>query len=204
MGNASYRLTRASDMVGFTGFAGSGKDEACKILEAAGYNRVSMGDIIKRRLHTASPLSLLAVILWMVCNRTKWVEFCSVCQAIKILRVDMVDVYETDLAVKNKFRPLLEWYGMCYYDSILRELIENIRLPVYCNRIMRVEEATAWRDGGGILIEILRPGSEAATRFEGEQIFSLLNGGLIDYTLLNDGTTQELWDKVLCCTNPAT
>jgi hypothetical protein len=153
--------------VAFCGVARAGKDEAAKALIANGYGRRCFGDIIKRQLDDL------------------------------VKRHLGFSAFTEDDTQKKQIRAALEHWGDVNYDNILDEFFSSLPTKAVNTRLVRVREAKEWKDRGGQIVEIERPGYVAASDWESENLHELRASGLIDHKLINDGTVSELHDAIL-------
>ena len=153
--------------IAFCGYARCGKDEAAKPLYALGYQRRCFGDIIKGDLD-------------------------------EIVKKHLgFSAFTEDIAQKEHIRPLLEQYGEVFYDSVLSRFITYMPEKAVNTRLVKVREATAFKDIGGMIYEIVRPYTSAATEWECLRLGELRQSGLIAGIIVNDGTQEELHQKIL-------
>lgn len=149
-------------LVAFTGFAGAGKDEAAKWLSARGYKRHNFGDIIKKQIDP-------------------------------IVQENFgFSAFTEDRDQKAKIRRVLEEWGEANYQSIMDEYFADLTPPAVNTRLVRVQEAEAWKARGGRIIEVRRANLQAATQWEYERLRELHAGGFIDSVIGNDGTPEDL------------
>lgn len=154
-------------LVAFTGLSQCGKDTAARALLDMGYVRHNFGDIIKSQL---DPLV------------QKYFGFSA-----------FTEVAEN----KAKIRRTLESWGEDNYDAILAEFLYSI--PTLCvnTRLCRAKEGYAWRERGGVLIEIIRGNHKPTTPWEVEKMQELYQVKLIDGVLGNNGTPEDLHKDLL-------
>lgn len=154
-------------LIAFTGYAGSGKDTAAEILiQEHGYERRCFGDIIKKQL------------------------------APVIKKHFGFDPLTATHEQKAKVRATLESWGNDNYDAIMEEFFKD--LPERCvnTRLCRRREAIAWKDKGGVIIEVRKfqlpcePGpSDHQWLMEIEPY--------VDGFITNNGTKESLWGRVM-------
>lgn len=156
-----------TNLIAFTGFAHSGKDEAAKILLAAGYERRCFGDIIKA-------------------------------QADELIHTHLGFSAFTEVPEeKQKIRRTLESWGEDNYAAVFEEFFKDLPEKCVNTRLCRLREAQEWTKRGGIIIAILKPGLNAETPWSHEQFESLKKAGLIFCYIINDGTPEQLHEKLL-------
>jgi hypothetical protein len=169
-------------IIGLTGYAGSGKDEAAKALIAEGFTRVAFADALRDVLYDMNP---------------------SVGTAhLSAPFQDYVDVHGWDWckATIPQVRVLLQNLGVAVRTHIgddawvraaLRKTIEpvdyvftDVRFP---------NEADAIRSFGGCVVRILRPGVGPVNSHESE---TAMDREPVALTVVNDGTIEQLHRKM--------
>ncbi len=155
-----------ADLIAFAGYAREGKDAAAQRLIASGWKRCAFGDIIKRQL---DPL---------------------------INHHLGFSAFTEDDTQKKQIRPILEQWGEVNYDGVMREFFDTLPARAVNTRLVRLREAKEWMRRGGVILRIRRPGVEPATDWERDRLQELYDGGLIHDTLLNEGTVEQLWNRV--------
>ena len=155
-----------ADLIAFAGYAREGKDAAAQRLIASGWKRCAFGDIIKRQM---DPL---------------------------INHHLGFSAFTEDDTQKKQIRPILEQWGEVNYDGVMREFFETLPARAVNTRLVRLREAKEWMWRGGIILRIRRPGIEPATDWERDRLQELYDGGVIHDTLLNEGTVEQLWNRV--------
>lgn len=155
-----------ANLIAFAGYAREGKDAAAQRLIADGWERCAFGDIIKWQM---DPL---------------------------INHHLGFSAFTEDDAQKKKIRPILEQWGEVNYDGVMREFFATLPARAVNTRLVRLREAKEWMRRGGIILRIRRPGIEPATDWERDRLQELYDAGLIHDTLLNEGTVEQLWNRV--------
>jgi hypothetical protein len=157
------------NLVAFTGYADSGKDEAARPLIEMGRERYCFGDIIKRQLDM------------IVQDHFGFSAFTE------------------NGSQKERIRPVMESWGEANYDKIFDEYFTGLSVkPFAVNaRLVRVREAVEWKRRGGVIVCITRPGQRAATVWEEDRLRELWEGKLIDTEIINAATVRLLHDNVL-------
>ena len=155
-----------ADLIAFAGYAREGKDAAAQRLIASGWKRCAFGDIIKRQL---DPL---------------------------INHHLGFSAFTEDDTQKKQIRPILEQWGEVNYDGVMREFFETLPARAVNTRLVRLREAKEWMWRGGIILRIRRPGIEPATDWERDRLQELYDGGAIHDTVINDGTIEQLTNRV--------
>lgn len=167
---ANPKPTPTRRVVAFTGYAGAGKDEAAKPLLEAGYSRFGFGDLIKNELED---------LTW---------------------RAYGFSAHTENRNEKAKIRRALEFVGDDYYDYFLTAYLERVDstfADLFNPRLMRTREGRAFVERGYPIIEIVRPGVGPASEFERLCVAELHAEGLVSWTIQNDGTPEDLHQKVL-------
>jgi len=162
---------RTRTLIAFTGYAGSGKDEAAVPLIAAEWERRAFGDIIK---DIFNPL---------------------VRQHLGF------SAHTQDRGQKSLIRGLLVHGGEAFYDAVFgRYFHPGFNSPAFHplvnTRLMRLREAVKWKECGGIIIEVVRPGVEPAEPMEAAWLEEIRAAGHIDHLIVNGGTVQSLHQAV--------
>lgn len=158
-------------LIAFTGYAGAGKDETAAPLIAAGWQRRAFGDVIK------------GIFDPLVQEHLGFSAFTA------------------DRAQKSRIRGLLVHGGEAFYDTVFdtyfQALFTDVRLPSLVNtRLMRLREAVKWKECGGIIIEVVRPGVLPAEPMEAAWLEEIRAAGHIDHRIHNAGTVQALHQAV--------
>jgi len=151
-----------NNLIGLVGYGRCGKDRLGAALVPLGWQRACWGDIIKRQLD-------------------------SVIQK----HFDFSAFTERD-GEKAVIRRVLEEWGEANFHNISREFFHN--LPARCvnTRILGARQAALWREMGGILVWVERPGARPKTEFEARTFAELTRRDLIDLKVINDGTERHL------------
>ncbi|AWY07629.1 deoxynucleoside monophosphate kinase [Streptomyces phage Yosif] len=179
-------------LIGLSGYAGSGKDEAAASLVAGGWRRDAFADRLRRCLYALNP-------------------FIPTYPDVGLVRLaNLVDAYGWDRAKREfpEIRSLLQRYGTEAGREILGEniwvdalfadfepeaealVITDVRFP---NEAQRVSEA------GGVMVRINRPGVGPATAPDGSVHKSdvALDDWDFDAVVDNDGTIEDLHAKLV-------
>jgi hypothetical protein len=155
-----------ADLIAFAGYAREGKDAAAQRLITSGWKRCAFGDIIKVQL---DPLM------------KEHLGFSA---------------FTEDDTQKNQIRPILEQWGEVNYDGVIREFFDTLPPRAVNTRLVRLREAKEWMRRGGVILRIRRPGVEPATDWERDRLQELYDVGAIHDTILNEGTVEQLWNRV--------
>lgn len=173
-------------IIGFSGYARSGKDESAKALAELGYRRVAFADKLREFLYALNPI---------VDNTSN---------AHGAIRVsDVVDAYGWDGYKETQWGPeirqLLQHLGTecgrqiisdtVWIDAALNGVdgdtcVTDCRFP---------NEAQAIKSRGGLMVRVERPGVGPANSHPSE---TALDDWPWDCVVENDGTIEELHQKV--------
>ena len=171
-------------IVGLSGYARAGKDEAAKGLQAVGFTRVGFADRLREFLYRLNPVVLGPNgTVWSVrpvIDRHGWDGYKATPYGDHIRR------YLQRLGTECG-RELIG--DTVWIDAALRDVPENVvvtdaRFP---------NEAQAIRDRGGIVVRITRPGVGPANSHQSE---TALDGWPFDAVIVNDGTIAELHARI--------
>lgn len=152
--------------IALAGYARVGKDTAAEALRDIGYQQVSFGNLIKRRLDPVI------------------VKYCG------------FSAFTEDDHQKRQIRGLLEQAGEAMYESLIEEFFRSLPERAVNSRLVRTREAEKWIAGGGVIVEIRRPGKGPATDWERDRLEELRGSGLIDFSITAT-TVPELKEKVV-------
>jgi hypothetical protein len=182
-------------LIGLSGYAGSGKDEAAAALVVGGWRRDAFADRLRSFLYALDP----------------WV---TVSVDVGVARLSkLVDAYGWDRAKRTfpEIRRLLQRCGteagrqvlgaQVWVNALMNDFDpENEALVVTDVRFPN--EADAIREAGGVLVRIERPGVGPHTDPGGwvHESDVALDHYDFDVTVKNDGTIEELHDRLLSVT----
>jgi len=79
---------------------------------------------------------------------------------------------------------------------VMREFFDTLPARAVNTRLVRLREAKEWMKRGGVILRIRRPGVEPATDWERDRLQELYDGGAIHDTVINDGTIEQLTNRV--------
>ena len=154
-------------LIGLCGHAGSGKSTAARLLKAHGYQVVHVADPIRRIAYASMP---------------------------RIRRV--VDAYGWDTAkrINPEVRPALQSLGDALRaefgeDFLINEMLFQNGCLLVIGDIRTDSEAQSVRNHYGTIVEITRDGTKPAN---GHHLERGIDRTLIDVTIANDGTLQDL------------
>lgn len=149
-------------LVAFTGYGGSGKDEAARPMAAHGYTRRCFGDVIKKQI---DPL---------------------------IQEHLGFSAFTDNPVRKLQIRPVLEQWGEVNYANIRDEFFKDLPEYCVNTRISRMAEVEEWIQRGGVLFAVSRPGVVAQTPWEARVVEEHLAHDCISLIILNDRDTTAL------------
>lgn len=179
-------------LIGLTGLAGAGKDEAAKALVEDGWKREAFAD----RMRTA----ILALDPWVDVkgdpNGDLYAERLS----------DIVDALGWDTAKREfpEVRRLLQKFGTeagrdihgldCWVDLVItpwRDPSQNVdRVDLVVTDVRFENEAQAIREAGGVVVRITRPGLDRLPG--GHASEAGFPERLVNWTIFNDGPIEKL------------
>lgn len=174
------------NLIGLTGRAGSGKDEAAKALVAQGWKRDAFADRMRK--------AVLALDPWVV-DHEGYVYRVS----------EIVGHYGWDVAKREngEVRRLLQRFGTeagreihgvdCWVDALLRDW--DGQTPLVVTDVRFDNEAEAIRELGGRIVHITRPGVEPLPGDHASEAGVAVRP--TDYLINNDGTVERLHRNIL-------
>lgn len=189
-------MSSSLPLIALTGYSRSGKDTAADALVEIGYQRRAFGDIIKAMVDDADYKSFREFHEWLLETGRPQPRISAIAYGWSLIKVCGVSPYTQEDDTKIHLRPVLEDYGIWKYEQVTDRFFST--LPKLCvnSRLCRAAEGKRWRQEGGILIEIIRPGNKAHTEVEAGWMVELTEAGLIDVVLYNDGTQAQLQKAV--------
>ena len=175
----------SKQLIGFCGFARSGKDTAALALTSSrlGWSRKAFADALKRD------------VLYAV--ESSWESAYD-----REPPQDLVGLFH-DPATKEKFRPLLVEYGRAMRNIEpgywVHRLSADLRNCLnYAVTDVRYKNEADWIHSlGGRVILIQRPEVTAANDEESASIGAMIAAGCFDLVIQNDSSVEELHTKVL-------
>jgi hypothetical protein len=145
------------------GYARVGKDEVGKILmDHYGLQRRAFGDLIKSDLDE------------LVNAHLGFSAFTEIDSEKKQIRKILVD------------------WGYANYESIEKRYFANLPKYVVNTRIFRPRECKLWKEHGGIVLHVIRPGYGPAEPSEEHELKACIEQGLVDDVIMNDGDLDRL------------
>jgi len=177
-------------LIGFTGFAQSGKDTAANYLvEMLGYHRVSYAAPLKDAVVALNPLTQLDNGKYVYLgDHVKLVGMdeakknCDVRRLLQRMGTEVGrDIFGEDFWVDQTFKAMadLEYQGIA--DQFV---ITDVRFPNEVDRI---------HDTGGIVVRIDRPGIGPVNAHSSDMMVNTIEP---DVWLMNDGSIEDLYTKI--------
>jgi hypothetical protein len=179
-------------LIGLSGYAGSGKDEAAAALVVGGWRRDAFADRLRAFLYALDP----------------WVDTYPDVGMVRLAK--LVDAYGWDRAKRQfpEIRRLLQRAGteagrkilgsQVWVDALMKDydrenealVVADVRFP---------NEADAIREAGGAMVRINRPGVGPHTDPGGwvHESDVALDHYDFDVTIENDGTVEDLHERLL-------
>jgi hypothetical protein len=183
-------------LIALTGYSRSGKDTAADALVALGYQRKAFGDIIKSMVDDTDYKVFGNFHDWLIETGRPQARISAIAYGWSLIKMCGVSPFTQEDDTKIHLRPVLEDYGIWKYEQVTERFFST--LPKLCvnSRLCRAAEGKRWREEGGILIEIVRPGNKAHTDVEAGWMVELTEAGLIDVVLYNDATPAQLQEAI--------
>jgi len=177
--------------IGLAGYARSGKDTVVKYLEMKySYKRIAFADQIRNALYNLNPIVRVktqddpeAKLPWALRDMVDFYGW----EELKDISVDVRGLMQrlgTEVA-----RDM--WGNDFWVDQAFREVAIHPRAAL--SDVRYVNEAQRVRDFGGQVWRVVRPGYEAVNDHPSEHA---LDGFMFDHIIVNDGTLDELYDKI--------
>lgn len=165
-----------TQLIGITGLAYAGKDSLAACFAGYGYKRVAFANALKE---VTSYIAGEPTHLYFTQEGKE--EFCDTLgmtrrEALQRVGVAMRNTLGEDVWVK---RLLQEWVS----GGLPPTVISDCRF---------LNEASAIRDLGGVIVQVVRPGSGLSGSAALHESESGIPEGLIDYVVNNDGTLGDL------------
>ena len=192
-------------LIGLSGYARAGKDEAAKALADLGYQRIAFADKLRDFLYALNP-----IVGHEIKPKVDVPKEYGVMDAIPIRLRQVIDFYGWD-EYKNsehvrEIRPLLQRLGTeagrevlwdsIWIDAALHDLKEDGKFVVTDARFPN--EAEAIESRGGVVWRVERKGNGPAVLPDGSihRSETSLDEWDFDATISNDGTLEEFHRKV--------
>jgi hypothetical protein len=166
-------------IIGLCGYAGSGKDTAAAGLVAEGWTRVAFADGVREALLALNPEISMAHLSSYLVHWGGWDEAKRQIPEIRTLLQRM------GTEVGRAF------FGDDCWINIARRKIKDINGNVVITDVRFENEADAIYAMGGEVFRIERPGVGPKNDHASEKLEFFVNR-----TISNDGTTQELQDRL--------
>lgn len=179
-------------LIALTGYSRSGKDTAADHLVSLGYERRAFGDIIKGLVRDAGPTTFRFFRDWLLDTGRPQLRISEIAYGWSLVKLCGIDPFTQDDSVKPSLRALLEDYGIYRYDEVTRLFFSTLPAKCVNSRLCRAQEAREWRDRGGVLVEVVRPGGKPHTDQERRWVEELHEAGAIDTILKNDDSIDKL------------
>jgi hypothetical protein len=175
-------------LIGFTAAARSGKDSAANyLIDEHNFTRVAFADPIRQILHALNPIVVCFGLCDEAMKRVQDVVSCHGWDEAKVLYPEIRYLLQRlgTEAGRNILGPNV-WVdlAMSQAKKYERVVITDCRFPNECQAI---------HDHGGTVIRITRPGVGPVNSHVSDQP---LPDELIDFTIVNDGTLDDLAMKI--------
>lgn len=200
-----------SNLIALAGVARAGKDTLVKPLVAEGWTLFNYGTVIKdffeaylEGRHGTSIGDIVGDIKAANPNvgEDQMVTFVNevlLPYEEQTAHIGGIDAFTEDDRLKKIIRPVLEKGGDMIYDHVMTTYFAEVdRLlaagkKVVNTRLVRIPEAVAWKERGGVIYEVMRADWPAASQWEHDALETLRGSGMLDGILANIGTAAE-WD----------
>lgn len=197
--------------IGLFGYSRTGKDTFARVLVSEfSALQVSQGLLIKQEF--ADLIALKENVFEFVDARKHWLdtemfwptyfeygaEVIDFCREHYQATGDFIDAFTEVDHLKNRLRPLLEHGGyvvLGHVEEKLQKQIQDYPGLVINSRLFDVPQCQAWREQGGLIVEIHRPGAGPLTDYEAQHVAAVREAGLINVDLHNSGTQGE-WEQL--------
>lgn len=200
-------------LVGFSGYARSGKDTAVALLADEGYKRIAFADKLREVLYALNPIVVDSAPMQLTVKQGTKVKNLSMPGYENFQHIyvqDVIDKYTWDgykeTPYSTEIRRLLQRLGTeagrnAMWDSIwvdaALKVVDEHPYDLYAVSDCRfVNEAKAIQERGGKMIRITRPGVGPANDHPSE---TSLDDYPFDAAILNDGTLEDLKRKIKEC-----
>ena len=172
-------------IVGLTGYAGVGKDEAAKCLTRVGWERVSFADPLRKALYNLNPLlpgmQVDTIRLQDVVDALGWEEAKRGYPEIRALLQRMGTEAGRDIHGQNCWTRIAEQSMLQALLTSKSCILTDVRFP---------NELALIKQHGGIIIRIERPGVGPVNSHVSDQ--QAFDPSDIYATLTNDGSIDKL------------
>jgi hypothetical protein len=168
-------------IIAFTGLAQSGKTTAANALQTLGYDKVSFADPLKEMVRSLTNVTDKDARPPELCGK-------SLREIYQSLGTEWGrGMVGSDIWIHSGRRRLATLMGDVESGIIHGIVLDDVRFS---------DEASLVRELGGIVIEITRAGIERMAHASEAGI----SRELIDFTIGNEGSVEELWGAVLTVT----
>jgi hypothetical protein len=186
----------AHPLIALTGYSRCGKDVAADALVSIGYERRCFGDIIKHLVQIAGPSEWEGFAEWLQETNRNSQRISQIATGWSVVKDLGYSPFTQDDDVKPMLRPILEDYGIWKYNEVVEQFFHNLPAKCVNSRLCRVDEGKMWRDRGGIIVKIIRPGNDSHTEVERIWMEELHEACLIDMVVGNDGDIHHLHEAI--------
>jgi hypothetical protein len=165
-------------IIGISAKSGAGKDQVATILKERGFTRLAFADAVKR-----------------LCK-------------------NYIGMTDSELSDENKDLPIPRFNGVTGREIIIKmgEAVRGVYPNAWVDRVLPYldleydyvitdvrfeEELKALRDMGAVILRVERPGHVSTHSCAGHVSEQMSDKEIYDYKIVNDGTLEDLKDKVL-------
>lgn len=169
-------------IIGFTGYARSGKDTAAAFLVDRGFKRLAFADALKESLYRLNPvISTHGFRVQDVVDRLGWDQ----------VKVDYPEV--RSLLQRFGTEVGRDLYGEQFWvDRVVSQIVPGQDYVITDVRFHN--EVQAIRNLGGVVVRISRAGVQAVNSHVSD---SGVDGLIVDSVIVNDGSLSDLREAVL-------
>lgn len=168
-------------VIGFCGYAGSGKDEAAKALVELGWERIAFADPIREIALAIDPIvSMKGFRLATLVRRHGWTKAKELGEVRRLLQRIGTEAGRNIL-------------GEFFWSEIGHNRAIDCGKNVVFTDVRFHNEVEMIRELGGKIIRIVRPGVGPANGHESELAIDEIE---TDAVIQNEGSSEELWEKV--------
>lgn len=167
-------------IIGFSGYAQSGKDTAAAVL--TNFERRSFAEPMRSAMYALNPIIKDELRLADAIDDYGWDKAKVMFPEIRRL----LQVFGTEVGRKM-------WDENFWITMASRGMTPNIKNYVFTD-VRFPNELKAIKDAGGVTIRVIRDGVEPVNAHPSE---TALNDYIFDFTINNDGTVEQLQQVVL-------
>lgn len=175
-------------IVGFGGYAGSGKNTAAEVLIADGWVQMAFADPIREAMYVLNPLVTSTERLADVVNDKGWDGAKNTVPEIRRL----LQIMGTEVA-RNM------WSDSFWVDLLFRKAEESGVSRLVITDVRFANEMAAIRDKAGTAVWVQRDGSKPVNDHLSD---NLLSRQYFDNFVNNNSTKLDLWDAVVATCLP--